>query len=159
MPYFKVVGGLLLLCCGGAVGVLLVSFERRRCRQAEGFVTLLRYIRVQIDCFSLPVAQILLGCDPEILTDCGVEGVKLTDFSALLESTPLYLPEEMCRLLAEFAAQLGGSYREEQLRCCDHFVSRLAPLSDRLRAELPKRVKTVLILPIAAAAAAILLLL
>lgn len=158
MLYFKWVGALLLLGAGLGCGVLLVGFERRRCRQAEGFLSLVRHIRLQIDCFSMPVGRILKGCDGRILTDCGVESDSLPDLPTLLRGTRLYIPEEMCRLLWELGGRLGGSYREDQLRCCDYFLERLIPWCDRLRAELPKREKMMLLLPVAFAAMLVLLL-
>lgn len=159
MHYFKFVGIALILCCGVLSGLAFVAFERRRCRQAEGFLSLLRYIRSQIDCFSAPVCQILASCDACILTDCGTQASDLPDFDALLHGTRLYVPEEMCRLLSDFGAQLGSSYREEQLRCCDYFLERLIPCCDLLRAELPKRERMALMLPIAISAMLVLLLL
>ena len=62
-------------------------------------------------------------------------------------------------MLADFGAQLGSSYREEQLRCCDYFLERLIPCCDLLRAELPRRERMALILPMAIAAMLVLLLL
>ena len=159
MHYFKFIGIVLILCCGVLAGLAFAAFERRRCRQAEGFLSLLRHIRLQIDCFSIPVVQILDSCDTRILIDCGTEATKLPDFNALLHGTRLYVPEEMCRLLVDFGAQLGSSYREEQLRCCDYFLERLIPCCDALRTELPKRERMALILPIAVSAMLVLLLL
>lgn len=159
MHYFKAMGILLLLLCGVLAGLAFAAFERRRCRQAEGFVALLRHIRLQIECFSLPVDKILNNCDGQVLLNCGVESTDLSDFSALLSSTRLYLPEEFCTLLSDFGAQLGGCYRAEQLRCCDYYLERIIPLCDRMRGELPKRERMVLILPMAVAAMLVLMLL
>ena len=158
MLYFKWIGILLILLCGVGAGLAFASFERRRFAQAMGFLALLRYIRLQIDCFSLPVCKILGNCDREVLLDCGApDGAR--DVPALLQGTRLYLPDEVCRLLQDFSAQLGGSYREEQLRCCDYYVARLAPFCDRLREELPRRTRMALLLPMAFAAILVLLLL
>ncbi|MBR6727373.1 MAG: hypothetical protein IKM08_04195 [Clostridia bacterium] len=159
MISFRLLGVLLLLGVGVGLGVALAAYERRRCRQAEGFLELLRHIRMQIDCFSLSVPRILSRCDGRILTDCGVECEKLTDFVTLLRGTRLYVPEEFGRLLWDFAERLGGSYREDQLRCCDYFLERLIPQCDRLRNELPRRERMLLLLPIAFAAMLALLLL
>ncbi len=159
MHGFKIVGIAFLLASGVLAGLTLAAFERRKCRQAEGFVALLRHIRLQIECFSLPVGKILEGCDGQTLMDCGVEIAEPEDFSALLAGTRLYLPEELCRMLCDFGAQLGGCYRAEQLRCCDYYLERLVPICDRLRSELPKRERMALILPMAVAAILILMLL
>ena len=50
MLYFKTLGVLLLLGTGMGIGMALVAFERRRCRQAEGFLHLLRYEAPKMGC-------------------------------------------------------------------------------------------------------------
>ena len=158
MHFFKGLGLVLLFVCGLAAGYLLAAFEGRRCRQAEGFLALLRHIRLQIDCFSQPMGQILASVDGGVRRLCGTPRMA-PDFPTLLQQTPLLLPEEACVLLRDFSNTLGSSYREEQLRCCDYYIARLVPLCERLRTELPKRLRLAWILPLAVAGALILLLL
>lgn len=158
MPVVKWMGLLLLLLCGVLTGVILLRFERRRYLQAEGFLALLRTVRLDIDCFSMPVERILRQCDPKLLADCGATDAA-EDMATLLRQARLYLPEEFCRLLWDFSAQLGGGYREEQLRCCDYYLARLTPFCDKMRSELPKREKMALLLPTAVAAVLALMLL
>ena len=102
MHFFKWIGLALLFASGLAVGYLLSAFESRRYRQAEGFLALLRHVRLQIDCFSLPVSRILAGLDERIRRLCGApQGA--VDFPALLSETKLLLPEEACALLYDFS--------------------------------------------------------
>ena len=109
MHLFEWLGLLLLFLCGIATGYVLALFEQRRTRQAEGFLSLLRHVRMQIDCFCLPVPEILARLDRELLTDCGApEGAQ--NFPALLSQTKLWLPDEACALLADFSKDLGSSY-------------------------------------------------
>lgn len=152
MRYFKWGGVLLLVLCGVLTGLCAAAFERRRYRQAEGFLALLRHIRGQIECFSTPLRGIFAACDASVWAACGMKHPASQAFSEQLESTPLYLPQEACRLLFDFAARLGTGYREEQLRCCDYFLQRLTPICDKMRTELPKRERMALFLPVAAAA-------
>ena len=158
MPFFKWMGATAIFACGVFVGGCLAAFYRRRLAQAEGFLALLRLIRLQIDCFSMPVSRILSECDREILLACGTEGVP-RDLKGLLASVKLYLPEEMCRLLEDFSARLGGSYREEELRALGYYIARLTPYCDQLRLELAKRQRLAWLLPLALSAALVLLLL
>lgn len=151
MRYCKWLGLLLLLLCGVLTGIGAVSFERRRYRQAEGFLALLRHVRAQIDCFSTPLRGIFADCDVGIWADCGAKQAP-QELPSLLRSVPLYLPQEVCRLLFDLGERLGTGYREEQLRCCDYFLERLVPICDKMRAELPKRERMALFLPVAAAA-------
>lgn len=160
MHFCKWLGILLLLAGGLSAGLALRAFFRRRCAQAEGFLALLRYIRWQIDCFSAPRERILANCDRKVLADCGVEkNDRPKDFSALLQSVRLFLPEEMSSLLSDCMGELGGSYRGEQLRCIDYYTARLSPMCEQMRKELPKWEKLALILPLSLAAAVVLLLL
>lgn len=157
MHLFEWLGLFLLFSCGVATGYVLALFEQRRASQAEGFLSLLRHVRMQIDCFCLPVSKILARLDRGLLTDCGApEGAR--DFPALLLQTKLWLPDEACTLLADFSKDLGTSYREEQLRCCDYYIARLNPICEKLRAELPRRIRLAWLLPIALCTALILLL-
>jgi hypothetical protein len=157
MPFFKWMGATAIFVCGVFVDGCLAAFHRRRLAQAEEFLALLRLIRLQIDCFSMPVSRILSECDREILLACGTEGVP-RDLKALLASVKLYLPEEMCRLLEDFSVRLGGSYREEELRCCDYYLARLIPCCDALRGEQKGRERVASVLPPALSVALILLL-
>ena len=157
MHFFRWLGAGVIFACGVFAGLFFAAYERKRVLQAEGFLSLLRVIRMEIDCFSMPVSRILAECDKALLAACGVVGTP-KDFKALLGGTRLYLSEEICRLLADFAARLGGSYREEQLRSCEYYLARLAPYCDTLRADLPRRERMALILPPALSVALILLL-
>ena len=49
MLFFKWLGSAALFACGVFVGGCLSAFHRRRLAQAEGFLALLRLIRLQID--------------------------------------------------------------------------------------------------------------
>lgn len=157
MLFYKTCGTLLLLLCGLATGTLFLSLERRRCRQAEGFLRLIRHIRAQIDCFALPIGEILSGCDETLCRDCGFPHT-VSDFPSLLAACEFCVPQEICELLAAFAARLGNGYRAEQLRCCDDCIERLAPCCEQLHTTLAAREKTAMILPLSLAACLALLL-
>lgn len=157
MLFTKGLGISLLLACGVLAGVLLARFERARCLQAEGFVDLIRNIRLQIDCFGTPVSGILASLDEKLYASLGAPR-DCRDLNALLAATPLWVDRELRALLRDFAASLGTGYREEELRYCDYYLARLVPLAQKMREELEKRMRLALILPLALTAALILLL-
>ena len=157
MHSFKLIGLALLLCSGVLASMILSRFEQKRYKQAEGFLALLRHIRLQIDCFSLPVSRILATLPTQISEMTAIPRAA-RDFGELLEGTSLLLPEEMCELLTSFGRDLGGSYREDQLRCCDYYITRFAPHCERMRTELSRRTKLALLLPLALALSLALLL-
>lgn len=157
MHFIKWLGLGTVFVCALGLGALLASFERERYRQAEAFLRFMRYVRLQIDCFSAPLSQILSLMDEELRLACGIceEGMRTGNW---LAGTRLLLPPEGRALLAEFSAALGSGFREEQLRCCDYYMARFSPLCERLRAELPRRIRLAFLLPVALGGALILLL-
>lgn len=158
MHYFKWIGLLLLFCIAFTCAYWLAAFESRRFKQAEGFLLLLRHVRMQIDCFSRPMPQILSDIDPRTRALCAAPE-KAADFDELLQGTRLLLDAEMCTVLFEFCDNLGKSYKEEQLRCCDYYIARLSPLCEKMREELPRRIRLAWMLPPAMAGTLLLLLL
>ena len=157
MHFTKGLGIALLFACGVLAGALLAKFERARCLQAEGFVDLIRNVRLQIDCFGTPIAKILSTLDERLYTALGAPR-DCADLTALLAQTPLLVERDFSKLLRDFAASLGTGYRDEELRFCDYYLERLAPLAQKTRNELEKRIRLSLILPPALSAALILLL-
>ena len=159
MHFFKWVGVVALLATGVLTSLCLRSFERHRITQAQNFLALVRFLRWQIDTLAKPLPAILADLDEGVLYACGWGAeTRPKNLSDLLAGCTLYLSEEMCTLLYDFAKGLGTAYREEQLRGCDYILSRLAPYTDALCKDLPKREKAALFLPIAGALALILLL-
>ena len=157
MHIVKMLGIAALFFCGALSGIFWARFEHARCRQAEGFVDLIRNIRLQIDCFGTPIAGILASLDDQFYAVLGTPYAP-ADLNALLAQTPLLVDREYAQLLWDFAACLGTGYREEELRYCDHYLARLAPLAQKTRDELQKRTRLAMILPLALSAALALLL-
>ena len=156
MHFSEILGILLLLACGVAAGLFLVKFERARCLQAEAFVDLIRNVRLQIECFGTPLPKILASLDDKLYQSLGAPRAR--DLEALLSGSLLLVDRDFRALLFEFASSLGTGYREEELRYCDYYLARLAPLAQKTRDELEKRTRLALILPLALTAAVILLL-
>ena len=55
MLFTKGLGIALLLALALGTSILFARFERAKCLQAEGFVDLIRNVRLQIDCFATPI--------------------------------------------------------------------------------------------------------
>ncbi len=157
MQLFKWCGALALLTVGAALGYLLSRFEEKRYRQACGFFALIERVRMQIECFATPTEQILAALEPDTRAACGLPDKK-GDLGTLLAETVLLVPSAIAELMGAFATDLGGSYREEQLRCCEYYLSRLGPLCEALRTELPARRKLSWLLPLTLAASLVLML-
>lgn len=159
MSGIKAVGAVLVLCCVLLWGVSRIIHERAQRACAESFLALLRHVRVQIDCFSMPVSEILASADKDLLAACGAEDVSPADFGALLATGERELAPEVYATLAAFEKELGTRLRDEQLRLCDRSIAKLTSLCEAARNEAPRREKLLLLLPPALAGIVILLLL
>ena len=106
MLFYKWIGGFLLLFCSVCVGLSQIGVERARLARAKGYLALLRHIRRQIECYSLPVGDILARAEPRLLAACGWQGGAPPDFSALLSATAEGLGGEARGELSAFAERL-----------------------------------------------------
>ena len=116
---YKIIGSLLLAGAGGYLAMMLSRYERRRLLVLDGYLSLIRCIKGQIDCFSMPLEDILAGIDPSVLSACRGE-----------------------RLLSSFAGELGRTHRAEQVSRCDYYLSALGEERRRLADALPGRLRT-----------------
>lgn len=157
MTVLRLLGGMLILFSGGMAAFCSVRYERLKISVLDGWLDLIFYIRTQIDCYLTPLGEILANADPGLFRACMYRG-RPSGLNALLESTRFYTDAETHRLLRAFIKELGSSYREEQVRRCDYYISVLRGIRDRQMAELPARQKVRATLCACAAAGALILL-
>ena len=147
----KLVGSLILLFAGGYVSVAITRFERRRLRVLDGYISLIYYIKGQIDCYAMPLPAIMASADPAVLAAC--LGLDMTTplptapfaaerpLSAMVRESRLYLEPEAERLLTTLTGELGATYRAEQVARCDHYLEALTEERRRLGDTLPARLR------------------
>ena len=130
MTLLKLLGVLVILSVGGVSALGAVRYEKRRVRVLDGWLDMIRHIRTQIDCFLTPLQDILDGFLPAQIP---------SDLSALLSSSAIYLDTDTKRLLEGFIREIGGGYREDQLRHCDFCIAELRRKREHCAVELPMR--------------------
>ena len=134
----KLIGGMIVVTSSIFVAVSHRKFQGKRLKTLDGFIALLMYIKGQVDCYALPLYEILMSIPPEILCDCNCpEGVESLD--ELICESKIYLEEESLRLLEAFSVEFGSTFREEQLRRCDFYLNSLVEERKRLSDEVIKR--------------------
>lgn len=136
----KLIGSLLLALAGVGLAGAVCRFEKKRLEVLDGFISLLFFIKGQIDCYSLPISDILASTPAEIRERCMYDG-KSGDMESMIKNCRIYLEDESARLLYSFAAEFGSTYRDEQLRRCDYYISALDEQRRRLADDVPVRAK------------------
>lgn len=121
--FFKLIGGILLIFSAISASRALVGVEKRRLRQTDSFIALIRYIRDRIDCYSTPIDKILSTCPEDILFE--ISGGGELSFKDLAARNDIVLDGEGKRVLIEFSGSLGKNYRDRQIKLCDAAISSL----------------------------------
>ena len=137
--WIKLIGS-VLLCASGAFSALsLCRFHRRRLDTTDGFISLIYYVKGQVDCYARPIGDILRSLPPELLRACNCPRGASSLEELILESR-IYLDRESLRLLSSFASEFGSIFREEQTKRCDHYIAllrdRRGEIANKLSSEM-----------------------
>lgn len=126
--------------------------------QSEALARLLEFLRLQVECFALPVGEILSRVDRELLFGCGWRREEPPRSLSELFGAASSLDKESRRILGELALSFGKGYREEQVRLCDGAERQLRAHTERLRQSLEGKKRVNLTLCVAGATAFVILL-
>lgn len=138
MIILKLLGAALILAVGVLCAFLSVRYEKKRICILDGWIDLIQYIRAKIDCYLMPIGEILTSTDRPLRTLCELDGAQ-SDLAAILRASRAFLDGETLRLLNGFVSEIGTTYREEQLRRCDYYLLALRMQRERCSAELPTK--------------------
>ncbi len=150
---YKWLGTAFLLLAGGYLSVFFNRMERKRLMVLDGYISLIRYIKGQIDCFAMPVEDIMATADPLLLSACMGEGNAHVGYGTqpdmrvwlalpeMIGESHVYLEPESERLLKLFACELGQTYRAEQVMRCDYYIQALGEERRKLADTAPLRVR------------------
>lgn len=158
MPILKILGVILILGTGVFSAGVVIRYEKRKIAVLAGWSDLIWYIRSQIDCYLMPLPEILAGADRALFDACGCSGDRRPDLTAVYHASQFYLDAESRRLLCSFVREVGSGYREELLRRCDYYIASLGRIRSRRLEELPARSRVAAAVCIGVAALAAILL-
>ncbi len=137
--YIKLLGSFLIALAGGGISLSFCRFQKKRLTVLDSYISLLFYIKGQIDCYSRPLSDILLSADVSLIESCGYRGDVPKSLSQMLPHGKIYLDEESFRLLMQFADEFGSTYKQEQLRRCDYYIESLLERRRLLLEEIPSK--------------------
>ena len=145
----KLFGCFFVLASGAFGAFSLVKYQKTKLRVLDSWIDLIFFIRTQIDCYLMPVGEILQSAEPSLLRACACGG-KASSLSALLQGAQRWLDPEAHRLLDSFVREIGGCYREEQVKRCDYYLERLSHVREKQMELLPSKTRVSAVLCICA---------
>jgi hypothetical protein len=133
MNVIKIIGGSIIAITALFSYSEVIKFQKKRIKQINGFIDLIDYIKNQVECFLLPLDQILIKCDKELLNNCGIclSHSNCKNMNEVIESTHFYCDDEVIELLNKFSYSFGKAYLHEQLRSCEYYKSELIKIRDK----------------------------
>jgi hypothetical protein len=141
----KLVGSALLLASSVAFNLRNVRRDGERLRRLSAQIAFVRFVRDRIERFLTPIGEIIRDCDGAILDDMllGCSEAEFHDTASLravLRGGAYY--SDGGRVFDSFLADLGSSYREDEVSACNAFIKDTEALLGKLRTELPKESKS-----------------
>lgn len=160
MTFYKIAGSISIVFSGLIVYFEMQRYENMKIKQINSYISLIEYIKNQIECFLLPIDAIIRSCNKELIKNCGIdtEYRNATKLDDLIESARFYCGEECIELIRQFANDFGQGYMAEQLRLCDYYRGELIKERDKLKEKGIKERKLRLAICVSASFSLILLL-
>ena len=158
MSILRIIGALMIAFSGAFAAYSLNKSAKDTLSQTEYFISLVRFLRAQIECFSMSVPRALGRAPDEILSGCGFSGEKRPQSIGELLDGCRVTDEAVMRDMRRLAYDIGKGYREEQLTLCDYCLSLLEGQRVRIAGQLPLKIKVNSVLSLAGAAAVVILL-
>ena len=150
MIYVKLVGMALVAFSS----IMLPNILNRRLTQglrcAEGWERLIGLIKNEIECFSLPISDILSRTDPSLLLLCGYTGGGQPKGLWELTEKTVFADSETEKIATRFVAEFGQCYKAEQVERCAYFATLAEARRKTLASELPAKKRLNLTLCISA---------
>ena len=158
MSILRIAGALMIAFSGAFAAYSLNKSAKDTLRQTEYFISLVRFLRAQIECFSMSVPRALERVPDEILAGCSFLGKERPKSLSELIGGCQVTDQAVMRDMSRLADDIGKGYREEQLTLCDYCLSLLEAQRSRIAGQLPLKIKVNSALSLAGAAAVVILL-
>lgn len=139
MIFFKITGACLLVGSGIMLSRSLNRHAELSLQRAEAWATLLGTIKNEIECFSLPIADILLRIDRELFLSCGYMGDTPPKTLRALADGTKWADKETRRSIYRFISEFGRSYRDEQVGRCAYYQALVEERKKALMSALPSK--------------------
>ena len=158
--FYKVIGSGGIIVSALMIYFEMQKYEKIKLNQINAYISLIEYIKNQIECFLLPIDCIIKNCSVDIIRNCGIKGdySKAKNLEELLMSVEFYCDFECIEIIKQFSRDFGQGYIDEQLKYCDYYRNELIKQRDKSKEKSVKEKKLRLALCLCASFSIILLL-
>ena len=136
----KVIGFILLIVGGWGISLCLVKDMKQNLLTWSACGDLIRFVRLQIDCFLCPQDRIFDTFTHPLLEQNGLLPA-LREGRGMEEAVKGMVNEKLQELLLGFGRELGQGYREEQMRVCDFYLAQITEYKDYEAEQLSSKIK------------------
>ena len=148
----------LILLSAVFYGWTKIYAERNKLKETSAFYDFIRYIRDNIEHFSKPLPEICKNYQNQYFTKRGLSSqIERCGIKSALEAYVFLMSEEDTDTVLQFAREIGGGYREDELRLCDYTLKRLEGSIAAQKGEIKNKEKMYKTIPVLLAASVILL--
>ena len=129
----KLVGAVMILVSSAVMGTYIANVYSRRVTSTEAVADFIKYIKRNIESFSMPVGEMVTAYTSEHFELTGfLEAMRADGLSEAIEGGYLTLSGKAEREFAEFASRLGSDYTEGEVKRCEYYTG---VFEDLLKAE------------------------
>ena len=154
----KIIGVLLILCSAIFIASRQIAEIEKTVRVTSALRLIMERVKNMIECYSMPIGQILKKVEMSAFEDCGYKGegapCDLLDF---VENSSVN-DAESYEIFFAFAKDFGKGYRKDELSRCSMFLERMRSREQKVLKEAAKKKKVVLTVSLCMAAAIVILL-
>lgn len=159
MNILKLLGSAMIIFSALTVYFETQRNEKKKAEQINAYISLVEYIKKQIECFLLPIDSILSSCDENIIRECiGSDTDRVKSLDELFEATSFCIDAEAVAHISSFVHDFGSYYRDEQIRACEICRDELCEISRKMCENTAKNKRVILTLCLCASLSIILML-
>ncbi len=126
----KLVGAVMVLVSSAVFGSYAANVYSRRGISAEEVAAFIKYIKRNIESFSMPVGEILSTYESEHFERTGfLDAMRADGLTEAIRGGYLTLSGTAEREFLEFASRLGSDYTDGEIKRCEYYVNLFEELS------------------------------
>jgi len=126
MRIYKLLGAVGLLIAGMWFYYTHTLFQKKGIKQLDGYIRFITNIKAEIECYMLPITDILSRVSEREFKECGIEdshGIKSID--DMISKAEFFLDDDTINALISFSSEFGVGYIEQQIRSCERCIATL----------------------------------